>query len=768
MALTRAAIRKPPQTSAPSFFQQPIHSGSAISATDFSVPEVRSILESADALEKENPFRRAERLAKRRVALLFYESSTRTRTSFELAAKALGADTTLVSSLSSSIEKGESLKDTGITLKALGAECIILRSPYSGAPYLLAQATGLPVLNGGDGMAEHPSQALLDLRTMLQFLQIPARKITDKVLRGVTISIVGDILHSRVARSNALLLPRLGAEGHSLRTCCVAAGNRRLHDSGLVIERDYDAALRASTIVMMLRIQAERLAGLSSISTTTAPATRPAPIASPPPRRKRSSCTPAPLFVAWRSPARSPTVRSPASRNRSTTACHPDGASGPRARRKERRAPMKPILIRNGRLIDPATNTDAPRDLLLRDGKVAAIEASGKIKAAGADVIDAKGLIVAPGLIDIHVHLREPGQSYKETIATGTAAAAAGGFTTVCAMPNTVPVNDTPEITRWMQSPERGAAIRVLPHRRGDHRLQRRDADELAALKDAGAVAVTDDGRPILGDAIMLEALRPRPAQGLPVIQHAEDTRLTGGCSMNAGALAFRLGLRGMPIEAESGLVERDIALVRKVPNAHLHVAHLSTKKALDAVRAARKQGLHVTCEVTPHHFALTEERIGHYDTNAKMNPPLRAESDRAAMIEGLLDGTIDAIATDHAPHAAHEKEQEFDRAPNGITGLETALGLALRILHTEHKMPLANVLALLTTRPAQALGLKGMGILAPSAAADLILFDPAEKWTFHAADSKSKSKNTPFDGWELNGRVHATIFGGKIIARRD
>jgi aspartate carbamoyltransferase catalytic subunit len=264
MALTRAAIRKPPQkSSAPSFFQQPIHPGSAISASDFSVPEVRRILETADGLEKENPFRRAERLARRRVALLFYESSTRTRTSFELAAKGLGADTTLVSSLSSSIEKGESLKDTGITLKALGAECIILRSPYSGASYLLAQATGLPVLNAGDGMAEHPSQALLDLRTMLQFLEIPARKISDKVLRGVTVSIVGDILHSRVARSNALLLPKLGAKVILCGPPALLPETAACITSGLMIERDYDAALRASTIVMMLRIQAERLAGLS-------------------------------------------------------------------------------------------------------------------------------------------------------------------------------------------------------------------------------------------------------------------------------------------------------------------------------------------------------------------------------------------------------------------------------------------------------------------------------------------------------------------------
>ncbi|HEX4007636.1 MAG TPA: dihydroorotase [Acidobacteriaceae bacterium] len=427
---------------------------------------------------------------------------------------------------------------------------------------------------------------------------------------------------------------------------------------------------------------------------------------------------------------------------------------------------MKTLLIRGGRVVDPGSGLDAVRDVLVRDGKIAGIEASGQIKSAEAEVVNAKGLVVAPGLIDIHVHLREPGQGYKETIATGTAAAAAGGFTTVCAMPNTIPVNDSPEITRWMQAAERGASARVLPIAAATRGSMGEALTDYSAMKDAGAVAVTDDGKPILGDDIMLEVLRAAAKLGLPVIQHAEDTRLTGGCSMNAGALAFRLGLRGMPIEAESGLVDRDITLLKKVKGGHLHVAHLSTKKALDAVRAARKSGLHVTCEVTPHHFVLTEERIGLYDTNAKMNPPLRAESDRAAMIEGLLDGTVDAIATDHAPHAAHEKEQEFDRAPNGITGLESALGLAISILHVRHKMPMATVLGLLSSRPAAALGLRGHGSLAVGAAADVVVFDPAEKWTFQAADSRSKSKNTPFDGWAMQGRVHTTISAGRIVFR--
>ncbi len=435
---------------------------------------------------------------------------------------------------------------------------------------------------------------------------------------------------------------------------------------------------------------------------------------------------------------------------------------------------MKPILIRGGRLIDPASGVDAPRDLLLSDGKVAAVDGPGKIKPGGkqtdVEIIDAKGLVVAPGLVDIHVHLREPGQGYKETIATGTAAAAAGGFTTVCAMPNTIPVNDSPETTRWMIAPERGAAIRVFPIAAATRGSMGEALTEYGSLKAAGAVAVTDDGKPILGEGIMRAALIAAARANLPVIQHAEDTRLTGGCSMNAGAVAFRLGLRGMPVEAESGLVERDIRLVAETKDsrAHLHVAHLSTRAALDAVRRARRNGLRVTCEVTPHHFVLNEEAVGNYNTDAKMNPPLRTEADRAAMIEGILDGTIDAIATDHAPHAAHEKEQEFERAPNGITGLESALGLSIAVLHGRHSLPLTRVIALLSTQPAHVLGLRGRGTLAVGSAADVVIFDPDKKWNFKAAASKSKSKNTPFDGWAMQGQVQLTISEGRIAYRRE
>jgi dihydroorotase len=433
---------------------------------------------------------------------------------------------------------------------------------------------------------------------------------------------------------------------------------------------------------------------------------------------------------------------------------------------------MKPILIRGGRVVDPSSGVDADRDLLLKDGRVSAIEAPGKLNGAAkqesAEVLDAKGLVVAPGLVDIHVHLREPGQGYKETIASGTAAAAAGGFTAVCAMPNTVPVNDSPEITRWMQSPDRGAQIRVFPIAAATRGSMGEALTEYGALKAAGAVGVTDDGKPILGDSMMRQTLAAAARAGLPVIQHAEDTRMTERCSMNAGALAFRLGLRGMPVEAESSLVERDIRLLAEMKNgrAHLHVAHLSTAKALEAVKRARRNGLHVTCEVAPHHFVLNEEAVADYNTHAKMNPPLRSEADREAMLEGIIEGTVDSIATDHAPHAAHEKEQEFERAPNGITGLETALGLTMSVLHGKHKLPLSRIISLLSTQPAAVLNLKGRGSLAIGSSADVVVFDAKKQWTFQASASRSKSKNTPFDGWTMLGSVVATISEGRFVYR--
>jgi dihydroorotase len=332
-------------------------------------------------------------------------------------------------------------------------------------------------------------------------------------------------------------------------------------------------------------------------------------------------------------------------------------------------------------------------------------------------------------------------------------------------MPNTLPVNDSPETTRWMLAPERGARIRVFPIAAATRSSKGEAINDYAALKAAGAVAVSDDGRPILKDSVMREVLASAARVGLSVIQHAEDTRLTQGASMNLGPVSFKLGLRGMAAEAESGMVERDIRLVTELRDAraHLHVAHVSTAAAVAAVRQARRSGLRVTCEVAPHHFLLTEEHVGLFNTNAKMNPPLRSTADRDAMIEAILDGVVDAIATDHAPHALHEKEVEFENAPNGITGLETALGLSLRWLHKEWKLPLGRVLSLMSAQPAALLGMKGRGTLTVGSFADVLVFNPKAEWTYRAGESKSKSRNTPFDGWTMQGKIRWTISEGRV-----
>jgi dihydroorotase len=316
-----------------------------------------------------------------------------------------------------------------------------------------------------------------------------------------------------------------------------------------------------------------------------------------------------------------------------------------------------------------------------------------------------------------------------------------------------------------MQSPERGAAIRVFPIAAATRASKGEAINDFAALKSAGAVAVSDDGLPILKDSIMRETLAAAARVGLSVIQHAEDTRMTQGASMNAGPMAFKLGLRGFSNEAESSIVERDIRLVQDLRDAraHLHVAHISTAGALATVRQARRNGLRVTCEVAPHHFLLTDKHVSMYNTNAKMCPPLRSAADRDAMIEAILDGVVDAIATDHAPHAVHEKEVEFENAPNGITGLETALGLSLRWLHKEWKLPLGRVLSLLSAQPAALLNLKGRGTLTVGSFADVVVFDPKVEWTYRARDTQSKSRNTPFDGWTMQGKVRWTISEGRI-----
>jgi dihydroorotase len=424
------------------------------------------------------------------------------------------------------------------------------------------------------------------------------------------------------------------------------------------------------------------------------------------------------------------------------------------------------LLIRNGHLIDPVARVDALMDILLRDGQVSEIAPPNKIRGGTDEKFDAKGLIVAPGFIDLHAHLREPGQSYKETIASGTAAAAAGGFTSVCCMPNTTPVLDSPEWVTWVRQPQRGAVVNVFPVGSATQASKGAVLTDFRALQRAGAVAVTDDGKPILNETTMRDALRTSAEINFPIVQHAEDTRLTQNCSMHEGPTSLRLGLRGMTDAAEAAIVDRDVQLAQQFSGARLHVAHLSTAEALTSVRRGKRNRARVTCEVTPHHFALTDSDVRDYDTNFKMNPPLRSATDREALLAALADGTVDAIATDHAPHAPHEKIVEFERASFGITGLETALGLAVTVLHGRQKMPLARIIELLSAGPARVVDLRGRGTLLRGSHADVTIFDPKKRWTFDAAKSRSKSHNTPFDGWQLIGKVVATIVSGRIVYR--
>jgi dihydroorotase len=426
------------------------------------------------------------------------------------------------------------------------------------------------------------------------------------------------------------------------------------------------------------------------------------------------------------------------------------------------------LLIKGGHVIDPANKVDAPMDVLLRDGQVAEIAPPNKIRGSADEKFDARGLIVAPGFIDLHVHLREPGQSYKETIASGTAAAAAGGFTSVCCMPNTTPIVDSQEWVNWLQRPERGAVVNVFPVAAATHASKGAVLTDFRGLQRAGAVAVTDDGKPILDNDIMHECLRLSGELSFPVVQHAEDTRQTEGCPMNDGPTSFRLGLRGWKASAEASIVDRDVQLSQRIPNARLHVAHLSAADSLKAVRRGKRSRAHVTCEVTPHHFTLTDDAVGDYNTNCKMNPPLRSAADIESIIVALGDGTVDAIATDHAPHASHEKQVEFERAAFGIIGLETALALAITKLYREHRIPLSRIIELFTAGPARVFELRGRGSLARGSFADVTIFDPKKRWTFDVAKSRSLSRNSPFDGWQLTGKVVGTIVGGRVVYRGD
>ncbi|HEX5080451.1 MAG TPA: dihydroorotase [Blastocatellia bacterium] len=428
------------------------------------------------------------------------------------------------------------------------------------------------------------------------------------------------------------------------------------------------------------------------------------------------------------------------------------------------------LLIKNGNIIDPsqslAQTLETKKDLLIRDGRVEAIDES--LDAEGVEILDAADLIIAPGFIDLHVHLREPGFEYKETIASGARAAVAGGFASVCCMPNTKPVNDNSSVTSFIVEQGRVAKLaNVFPIGAITEGSKGERLAEIGEMKAAGIVAISDDGKPVLDSGIMRRAMEYSRDFDLAVVDHCEDCCGAAGWAMHEGEYSALMGLNGLPGAAEDLHVARDITLA-ELTGARVHIAHISTARSVDMVRQAKRKGVAVSCEVTPHHFTLTDREVyeSRYDTNFKMAPPLRSQSDLEAVIEGLRDGTIDAIATDHAPHHSNEKMLEFDRAPNGIIGLETAVSLTLDRLVHRGVISLGRMVELLSTGPARIFKLD-RGTLKVGSTADVTIFDPNKKIKIDASKFQSKSRNTPFNGWELKGAPVATIVGGRVVWRQ-
>jgi len=422
------------------------------------------------------------------------------------------------------------------------------------------------------------------------------------------------------------------------------------------------------------------------------------------------------------------------------------------------------LLIANGYVIDPAQQVNTGgRSILIEDARIVGMLDRGEPVPEGTHVIDATGLIVAPGFIDLHTHLREPGQEYKETVATGAAAAVAGGWSSICAMPNTDPVNDNPAVTRFIIEQGQAAKLaNVFPIGAVTKGSQGKELAEMGEMKNAGIVAVSDDGRSVPTASMMRRALEYARGFDLTVVDHCQDQSLSAGGVMHEGRWSMILGLRGMPAAAEDVDIVRDCVLA-KLTKAKVHIAHVSTRGALEAVRRAKNDGLQVTCEVTPHHWTLTDEAVAEYDTNTKMSPPLRSREHVDAVVEAMKDGTIDAIATDHAPHHADEKALEFDQAAFGITGLETAVGLAFDLVHAG-SIDLERVVEMCSANPARIFGFTDRGTLKPNAHADITLLDPQLEWVFDVNKSKSKSRNTPFHRRSMYGAAVATIVGGRLV----
>ena len=755
---------------------------------DYTRSEIEDVLDSAEAMSEvlDRDIKKVPTLRGKSVLTLFVEASTRTRVSFEQAGKILSADVINLSGGGTSMEKGESLYNTALTLQAMRADVIIIRHPHAGAPYLLARHLDASIVNAGDGAHAHPTQALLDLYTI--------RRRFGRI-EGLKVVIVGDITYSRVARSNLWGLTKMGAE---VVVCApptllpVDFAARHLRREGhpfasVGVSTDVERALDGADVVMTLRLQQERQQaghlpslreysqryGINARRLESGQAGRAgdAPRADERGRGDRPG-----------GGARGEVADRGAGHERGGSA-H-GGADGPcraappigGARMTNETGGTAPLLIKGGRVIDPSQGMDTIADVLLRDGVVAAVGADLPA-VEGVAVMDAAGLVVCPGFVDVHCHLREPGFEYKETIATGTRAAARGGFTTVCAMPNTQPALDSRAAVEFvLEQAAREGAVRVLPIGCVTAGGIGGELAEMAELADAGVIGFSDDGMPVSDSNLMRQALSYSAALGLPVINHCEVHELSEGGSINEGWVSNRLGVKGVPGAAEDVMVARDIELA-ELTGGRLHVAHVSTVRSLEHVARAKDRGLDVTCEVTPHHLTLTDEAVMGlagdgsrfapltrlaYDPNAKVNPPLRGPGDMAALVAGLKDGTIDFIATDHAPHNAIDKMTTVDEAAFGISVLETAFGSLMSLVHSgEVTLPL--LIDKLTQAPARFLG-RELGTLRPGAPADVVALDAGAEWVVDTAAFASKGKNTPLEGATLRGRVAATVYGGAVV----
>jgi dihydroorotase len=741
-------------------------SRSLLTVEDLGVDGIVRMLDLADHMAEVNrrPNPKVPALRGKTVCNIFFEDSTRTRLSFETAAKRLSADTMTFAVSQSSLNKGESLRDTIETITAMGVDAFVVRHRSSGAPQMIGAWTQASVINAGDGWHAHPTQALLDAYTVRTALG----RASGAGLDGLRMAIVGDVKHSRVARSTIAAMRMLG-----VHVTVVAPRTLLPPDVGETVRRRRHRPTRRRARRHRRALSPADAAGAHERSAGAEPAGVHRTV-----RPHRTAGGAAAVAGADHAPRADEPWRGDRRRSLGTSRLgdHPAGHQRHRrshggavrpARLGQRRSNIHgrrlavSLLITGARVIDP--NGERRVDVRV-DGTVVG-EVAERLDPVDADeVIDAAGLVLAPGFVDLHVHLREPGREEAETIETGSRAAAQGGFTAVVAMPNTDPTQDSVEVVDFVRRQgERAGLCEVLPS--GSITIGRAGTQltPFAELAAAGVRIFTDDGNGVQDPLLMRRALEYADGLGITLAQHCEVERLTAGAVMHEGSCCSRLGLPGWPSIAEELMVHRDIELVR-LTGVGMHFLHLSTAKSVELVRAAKADGLAITAEATPHHFSLTDDRLETYDAIYKVNPPLRTADDIAAIRAGIADGTIDAIATDHAPHAPETKEQPLDQAPPGMLGLETALGVSLATLD----MALADVIAALSWKPA---AIAGVGDrhgrpIEPGEPANLTIFDPDEVWEVVPARLASKSRNTPYLGMALRGRVIHTIFGGTPVVR--